>query len=766
MEPTLIRINGSLAFLIFSFFAIVSPITNVKAQSTPAEVKELKRKIQTGKTDNELVTSMMSLAFHYVNSFQPDSAIIYALRSKEYLKKETFLAEDSARRAIYERWILSELARAYMLKQDDKKLKETISEFISVTNNNTRRLQDHYFIIGYYYKRWYKDHLSGLKQAIHYLDSSQNLASELRLSPQNIHCQLEKIECHQSLGNLDSAELLIDQLQHFQKSVNYDSLSGWSYFMRYHNKVIKGQYNLALENLFTAMELIEKYRDELLTADIYMAVASTYQEMGKVEESIKWHVKALEDIEEKINNGGRFLTNLQSLYFMESCALVEQLLGLNRKDEAHDLIQKATKNYPPTSDVQKARAAQMTAYYYDATNNRQLAYINYIEMARFYDLVHRMEQPGSFEKAMNDIGSFLIKEKKFIEARRYILKAIAGKYTQPLPIHVSRSYNLLYKVDSAQGNYLASLENLLKHKRIQDSIFNERKGYQMEELQVRYAVDQKEKDILVLQGKEQLKNAELQQASLIQKLFISGIIILAFLLFFTYKQMQLKRRTNLQLESQQREIASQNTILKHLVEEKEWLLKEVHHRVKNNLHMITSLLSSQAFQLTDEMAKIAVKDSQNRIQAMSMVHQKLYIHDNISSIDSTIYICDLIEYLKSSFSIENIEFKADVESIKLDSQYAIPIGLIVNEAVTNSIKYAFPDGRSGVVMVSFHNQKEKLLLSITDNGVGFSHELKVGQRKSLGMTLIKGLAHELGAEVEIKSNHGTSITVNIPVDKG
>src|SRR5690606_32860432 len=125
-----------------------------------------------------------------------------------------------------------------------------------------------------------------------------------------------------------------------------------------------------------------------------------------------------------------------------------------------------------------------------------------------------------------------------------------------------------------------------------------------------------------------------------------------------------------------------------------------------------------------------------------------------------------IEYLKSSFSIENIEFKADVESIKLDSQYAIPIGLIVNEAVTNSIKYAFPDGRSGVVMVSFHNQKEKLLLSITDNGVGFSHELKVGQRKSLGMTLIKGLAHELGAEVEIKSNHGTSITVNIPVDKG
>ena len=127
-----------------------------------------------------------------------------------------------------------------------------------------------------------------------------------------------------------------------------------------------------------------------------------------------------------------------------------------------------------------------------------------------------------------------------------------------------------------------------------------------------------------------------------------------------------------------------------LLKDKEWLIKEVHHRVKNNLQMVISLLNSQSIYLNDEAAVVAIQESQRRMHAMSLIHQKLYQSENVGVIDMRAYINEFISYLKDIFETgSSIRFEQDVDPIKLDVGQAVPVGLILNEVITNSIKYAF-----------------------------------------------------------------------------
>src|SRR5262249_52004288 len=135
--------------------------------------------------------------------------------------------------------------------------------------------------------------------------------------------------------------------------------------------------------------------------------------------------------------------------------------------------------------------------------------------------------------------------------------------------------------------------------------------------------------------------------------------------------------------------------------EKEWLVKEMHHRVKNNFHIVVGLLGTQSQYLKTEEAIEAMAESQNRVQAMSLIHQKLYQSENMSAINMVEYVHDLIGYLRHSFNVrQNIIFRIEVDPIELDISHSVPLGLIINEAVTNSIKYAFPDSKEGVITVS------------------------------------------------------------------
>jgi two-component sensor histidine kinase len=198
-----------------------------------------------------------------------------------------------------------------------------------------------------------------------------------------------------------------------------------------------------------------------------------------------------------------------------------------------------------------------------------------------------------------------------------------------------------------------------------------------------------------------------------------------------------------------------------LLVEKERLLKEIHHRVKNNLQIVMSLLNSQAASLQDKVALSAIQDSQNRMQAIALIHQKLYQAQGVARILMKAYIEEVVAYLQDTYALsQQVRFRLCIEPVELDVNLAVPLGLIINEAITNAFKYAFPEEHSGVVYISLLKQSDTLYeLTIADDGVGLPQGYDPSQSRSLGMTLIHGFSAQLGGELTIESSGGVRISL-------
>jgi two-component sensor histidine kinase len=243
-------------------------------------------------------------------------------------------------------------------------------------------------------------------------------------------------------------------------------------------------------------------------------------------------------------------------------------------------------------------------------------------------------------------------------------------------------------------------------------------------------------------------------------------LVVLILLLIIYNLYQLKQRKEVQLQEKQAEITKLHELLKKLLTEKEWLIREIHHRVKNNLQIVSSLLSTQSAHLKNKDAIEAIQNSQNRMYVISLIHKKLYQTEDPTTIDMKCYISDLTSYMKQCFEIDKkITFTIDTDSISLDVIHAIPLGLILNEAISNALKYAFPDNQQGEVLISLKIQStQRYNLTISDNGIGFPKGYNLELSESLGMNLMKGLTEQLEGTFDVSSNNGLTININFPTN--
>ena len=224
-------------------------------------------------------------------------------------------------------------------------------------------------------------------------------------------------------------------------------------------------------------------------------------------------------------------------------------------------------------------------------------------------------------------------------------------------------------------------------------------------------------------------------------------------------------RVNDDLRAEMGERERIETKLKKSLEEKEILLKEIHHRVKNNLQIISSLLNLQSRYINDEEMLDIYKESQNRVKSMAIIHEKLYQSEDLARIDFGDYVKSLVMDLFNSYGVNNIEPDINIRDVLLDINTAIPCGLIVNELVTNSIKHGFLANRSQANSQSSH-KRDKIAVDITkddesytlyvyDNGIGFPDDLDFYNTDSLGMQLVISLTSQLRGTVELERTNGT-----------
>jgi two-component sensor histidine kinase len=197
--------------------------------------------------------------------------------------------------------------------------------------------------------------------------------------------------------------------------------------------------------------------------------------------------------------------------------------------------------------------------------------------------------------------------------------------------------------------------------------------------------------------------------------------------------------------------------------EKEALLREVHHRVKNNLQVISSLLSLESARIDNPLTQDTLRDMRNRIRSMALLHESIYSSDSFAQVNLQIYIGRLCNQLFRSLQPKAglVQLHLDLAPIPLDVTQAVPCGLLINELLSNSLKHGFPNGRSGEIRVQLMNASigSGIQLRVTDNGIGLPANFDLKNLHSLGLQLVSDLAGQLGGQIEIGAGPGTVFTI-------
>lgn len=207
--------------------------------------------------------------------------------------------------------------------------------------------------------------------------------------------------------------------------------------------------------------------------------------------------------------------------------------------------------------------------------------------------------------------------------------------------------------------------------------------------------------------------------------------------------------------------------IKTSLNEKEVLLKEIHHRVKNNMQVITSLLNLQARTIGDSHALSVFQDSQNRVKSMALIHETLYQSKDLSRINFAEYLKKLVAHVSRSYHLrpEAVKINVKVDDVLLSIDTAVPCGLIINELASNALKYAFPSPRAGEINITFHRTDGRYVLCVSDTGVGLPKDFDPEVSKSLGMKLVHMLTSQLSGEIACRNGVGTSFEIKFPEDK-
>ena len=475
--------------------------------------------------------------------------------------------------------------------------------------------------------------------------------------------------------------------------------------------------------------------------------------------------------------------------------LVETLLELNRTKEALVTINDLSKEKFLHTSWDTLNLYRSLALYHAKKNNIDLTVQYYLKILAMTGQVFgeggyswrilcyngiaeaylKGSQAAKAEKYINDAALIYEKAKTTIDpallvdfyTNSYKYNAATGNYRAAFrnaktPIFrglLRTFYNNSYKYDVATGNYRAAILALQRYVKWQDSCFTLDRDNKVAELEIQYQTAQKEQSIKFLHSQSAVQQATLDKATLIKNVTVGGIVVVLVIAGLLYRQSRFRKRNNELITHKNELISHKNELLQRLVKEKEWLLKEVHHRVKNNLHTVICLLESQAAYLENDALK-AIENSQHRIYAMSLIHQKFYQSDDIKTIDMSTYVPELVRSLEDGFGTSNqVEFKLNINPINLTISLAIPLGLIINEAVTNSIKYAFPDNSKGEISIAMIDDGKQIALEIADNGIGMPEITYETELESLGMELMKGLSKDIAADIGFKVENGTKITI-------
>ena len=495
-----------------------------------------------------------------------------------------------------------------------------------------------------------------------------------------------------------------------------------------------GLYEKALTNAFDLLKTLEKLPPDRRLASCYSTIAFVYEKTGDFESTLEYHRKAL-DIRKKIGS---------------------------RKGEG-------------LSYNSIGETFQAVGQYDSALKN----------LFRSFEIKNALGDKNGSSSTLNNLGEVMIDIRQYQEAEKYLMQSLAVKRDFNDRADMAVTLNNLAKVKYDQGKldeaeiYLNEAEKLarqtkaLEHLReilqlnikiqkekgnakkalslsdellvIRDSLLNVEKARNIRSVAFEYESEKKVQQILLLEAKNKIADTQLESKLWQLRATIAGLVLLFILAIVILQHARTVRKNKLRVDT---------------------LLRELHHRVKNNLQMLSSILSLQANQLKDADAIEAVKSYESRLNAMALIHKKLYKDDQERNINIKDYITELIQYLVFTYGYNDkgVKLELKIEDLQVDVDKAIPLGLVLNELISNAFKHAYIDSADAHLRVTLQRQTNSdIQIQVADNGIGMTKSVKKGEDTKFGIRLINSLIKELRGSYEVHSDSGTKYTLNIPL---
>ncbi len=376
------------------------------------------------------------------------------------------------------------------------------------------------------------------------------------------------------------------------------------------------------------------------------------------------------------------------------------------------------------------------------------------------DLLNREETPSwhltlhQKQILTGDLSKYYLFRKNYARAQAFAQQRldIVKQHQSDTTDLAADALELLAQTQAAAGRYQIAWENFTRFHELKMTMINRNQEDALARTAVEMDLAENE---LARQKAEQATQLEKQSSAARTRFFITLLVvagIIVVVILWAYRRVaadrQIIQEKNLQIEAS--------------LVEKEVLLREIHHRVKNNLQIISSLLDKQARKSTDEAVQKLVREGQERIQSMALIHQNLYESDQLSGIDIRTYLRELSTNIQRSQAVgaDQIELELNVEEEQLDIDTAIPVGLILNELITNCYKYAFQGRSAGKISVAFNKDEKGYFLKVADDGIGFSPEQAKTKTRSLGLNLVRGLVRQLEGTLEwLQVERGTAVAI-------
>lgn len=510
-----------------------------------------------------------------------------------------------------------------------------------------------------------------------------------------------------------------------------------------------GDYDRSLQYYFDALRVAERGKETKLTASTCNNIATVYAAAGRDnKQTLYYYHRAL-------------LTALQMKNFafagLVAVNLATEYMGTHQIDSAELMVQNALTYTGQSGQRGYEYAVVMTGAgnVYAELSQHQLAESFLQEGLSIQDSLKR---PINAMGPLNSLCALLVKQKRWSEAEALVGRLLQDATKYETKIYIRESYRLLSDIAYAKQQFESALEFTKQQSRWNDSVFNETRQQSIANVQARAELAQREIEVKYETNKKVIENRWLRLTVAAVSVVLLLLLTLLWLIIRAHKKQ----------EQANHELQEKNALIAKQAQEKDTLMLEIHHRVKNNLQIVSSLLNLQANTLTDEKAIAALRESHNRVKSISLIHQKLYSQEELSAILLEEYIGQLYTHLKQVFNAQYIDFQCSVHPphFKLSMDHSIPLGVILNEWITNSIKYAQVNKSGGQIRIVITDLLNgQCSLRYSDNGVGLPEGFTIEKSTTLGMRIVSELSRQMRGTLTATSNVGTHFELIFPLKK-